>query len=439
MAVKNYNLRRKRQPFFQFLDLPGELRNMIYDICLDNEKTTRNPDMTKRTRVNRGSMGSKTFLDHNIRQKRVKDIRARKPTREHRVRDATRKVALEKIVERRVKLATRSRDGLTAGAHEAFYLYKLEHDMYTLPSKRVTDGQNNHDQGIFRSGNRTTKKGVLEIDVRGNLVDDLPMLSYVDRAIFSETLFLYYSTVREGLWIKWTVRNLDFFPFLRFYQAFTRGENAVEIPPSRLHIEFDKEKEETDDGLHAKKFVHVKRLVELHWLDGFPLWGCLTGLSDRQDCKGPFGDYMYSVRQVVALYRIDHEAWKSLSVGYLRRCEEMGYDDALESNFATLSDAELVEAVIDMLCKAIEYHLGYTGSYARIGRDQTEWDQDIFETFRYKGSHVKTAYEKEHAIVRVVSLYRKKVDRTLRDRLGEVYEDWENVPDDALIPEGVML
>jgi len=29
MTVKNYNLRRKRQPFFQFLDLPGELRNMI--------------------------------------------------------------------------------------------------------------------------------------------------------------------------------------------------------------------------------------------------------------------------------------------------------------------------------------------------------------------------------------------------------------------------
>ncbi|KAI4943059.1 hypothetical protein J4E86_010006 [Alternaria arbusti] len=439
MTVKNYNLRRKRQPFFQFLDLPGELRNMIYDICLDNEKTTRNPDMTKRTRVYRGSMGSKSFLDRNIRQKRVKEIRARKPTQVHRMRDAARKVALEKIVERRLKLATRSRDGLTVGALEAFYLYKLEHDMYTLPSKRVTDGQNNHDQGIFRSGNRTTKKGVLEIDVRGNLVDDLPMLSYVDRAIFSETLFLYYSTVREGLWIKWTVRNLDFFPFLRFYQAFTRGENAVEIPPSRLHIEFDKEKEETDDGLHAKKFVHVKRLVELHWLDGFPLWSCLTGLSDRQDCKGPFGDYMYSVRQVVALYRIDHEAWKSLSVEYLRRCEAMGDDDALESNFATLSDAELVEAVIDMLCGAIEYNLGYTGSYARIGRDQTEWDQDIFETFRYKGSHVKTAYEKEHAIVRVVSLYRKKVDGTLRDRLGEAYEDWESIPDDALIPQGVVL
>ncbi|KAI4938883.1 uncharacterized protein J4E92_000164 [Alternaria infectoria] len=439
MTVKNYNLRRKRQPFFQFLDLPGELRNMIYDICLDNEKTTRNPDMTKRTRVYRGSMGSKSFLDHNIRQKRVKDIRARKPTREHRKQDAARKVALEKIVERKLKHAIRSRDGLTVGAHEAFYLYKLEHNMYTLPSKRVTDGQNNHDQGIFNSGNRTTKKGVLEIDVRGNLVDDLPMLSYVDRAIFSETLFLYYSTVREGLWIKWTVRNLDFFPFLRFYQAFTRGDNAVEIPPSRLHIEFDKEKEETDDGLHAKKFVHVKRLVELHWLDGFPLWGCLTGLSDRQDCKGPFGDYMYSVRQVVALYRIDHEAWKSLSVEYLRRCEAMGDDDALESDFATLSDAELVEAVIDMLCGAIEYNLGYTGSYARIGRDQTEWDQDVFETFRYKGSHVRTAYEKEHAIVRVVSLYQKKVDRTLRDRLGEVYEDWESVPDDALIPEGVVL
>ncbi|KAH6881597.1 hypothetical protein BKA58DRAFT_445800 [Alternaria rosae] len=226
---------------------------------------------------------------------------------------------------------------------------------------------------------------------------------------------------------------MDFFPFLRFYQSFTTSENAVEIPPSRLHIEFDKEDEEADDGLH------VKRLVELHWLYGFPLWGCLTGLFNRQDRKGPFGDYMYSVRQIVALYRIGHEAWKSLSIEQLRLCEAMGDDSSLESNFATLSDAELVEAVIDMLCRAIEYNLGYIGSYARIGRDQTEWDQCIFETFRYKGSPVRTACQKEHAIVHIISLYRKKVDKALREQLEEAYEDWESAQDDALIPEGVVL
>jgi hypothetical protein len=38
-----------------------------------------------------------------------------------------------------------------------------------------------------------------------------------------------------------------------------------------LHIEFDKDEEEKDGGLHAKNFSQVKRLVELHWLQGFPL------------------------------------------------------------------------------------------------------------------------------------------------------------------------
>lgn len=412
---------------------------MIYDICREDEKSVRNPDTTKRMWVYRGTLGSKSWFDHSARQKRVKEIRARKPTEAHRRQDAARKAQLDIIVERKVKRASRSKAGLTAGAREAFDLYRLEHDMYALPSKRVTDGKKNHDQGIFKSVNSTTKKGVLEVDVRGNLVDDLPMLSCVDRALFSHTLFLYYSTKRAGLCTKWTVRNLDFFPFLRFYQLFTRGESAVELPPSRLHIEFDKEKEETDDGLHAKRFVHMKRLVKLHWLDVFPLWDCLTGLSDRQDFKGPLGDYMYSVRQFVALYRIGHEAWKSLSVEYLRFCGAIGEDGSSESDFVTLSDAELVEAVIDMLCKAIEYNLGYTGSYARIGRDQTECDQDVFETFRYKGSHVRVAHQKEHATVHVVSLYRRRVDKALRERLGEAYEDWESISDDALIPEGVVL
>ena len=77
---------------------------------------------------------------------------------------------------------------------------------------------------------------------------------------------------------------------------------------------------EGDDALsQARKFTQVQRLVELHWLQGFPLWGCFTGLSDRQECKGPFGDYMYSVRQIVALYCIDHAAWKQHSLEYLCR------------------------------------------------------------------------------------------------------------------------
>ena len=139
---------------------------------------------------------------------------------------------------------------------------------------------------------------------------------------------------------------------------------------------------------------------------------------------------MYSVRQIVALYRIDNEAWQSLSVKYLHDdWEIMNEYDLGECDFTYLTDAELVEEVIDTLCKGIEYNLGYTGSYSRLGRDKTEWSQDDFELFQYKGSHANTAYEKEHAIVHVVSMYRKKVDCELRWRLGDAYEEWERLPD----------
>ncbi len=387
----------------------------------------------------RSAYGSKREYEYAARQRRTMDIRMSKPTETHKNKDAARKFRLDAIAERRLQRANSAKGGLTASAREAFDLYRLEHDMYTERAKTVDYGETNHDQGIFKPGDKVEKKGVLQVDARGNLIDDLPIISLVNRSVFEETFSLYYSRLREGLWVKWKVRNLDFFPFLRFYRALTAGKYSPQISQSRLHIEFETEKEEIDDRLHASKFFRVKRLVELHWLDGCPLWGCLTGLSDRQDCKGPFGDYMYSVRQIVALYRTDYEAWKSLSIKYLYACRMMDEEEPSTDELEALSDAELIEAVIDMLYRAIEYNLGYGGSYSRVGRDKTEWNENAITMFSYKGSHVKVAYEKEHAIVHVVGQYRKRVDKELRERLAEAYEEWEELPDKEGIPEGVVL
>jgi hypothetical protein len=250
------------------------------------------------------------------------------------------------------------------------------------------------------------------------------MFSLVDRELFQNTVYLYYSMTREGLGIKWVIRNLDFFPFLRFYQSLTKGSFPVQIGPSRLHIDFD-ENNTIDDELHARN-SHVEKLIELHWLDGFPLWGCLTGLSDRPDCKGPLGDYMYSVRQIVALYWIDLAIWRTLSTEYLSRCRLLVKDESPGDMYTAMSDTELVETVINLICAAIRYDLGYEGNYARVGRDGSEWDEDVFEVFRYKGRYRETAYAMEHAWVHTVGQYRKKIDEELRDRLGEAYEEWKN-------------
>ncbi|KAL1799247.1 hypothetical protein ACET3X_003284 [Alternaria dauci] len=438
-TVKRYDFRKSTQPFFPFFELPPELRNEIYGLCLENERVERNPKMESH-REYYGLFRSKSWVVYSKQSQRVREIRASKPTIMQMERDEARRKKLNKIVERRLKHAQSRKGGLTPGALEALELYRQEHDMYTPRAQEILpDGEINHDQGIFDPRKENEKKGVLEVDATGNLLDDLPILSLVDRQIFCETFFLYYSMTREGLWVKWRVRNLDFFPFLRFYRSLTTGQLRLEIPPSRLHIELQTDEEERDGYWHAKKFSHVKRLVELHWLDGFPLWGCLTGLSDRQDCKGPFGDYMYSVRQTVALYRVDHEAWKSCSIKYLHRSQEMDHDDSSVGKIEALSDSELVEATIDMLCNAMEYNLGYKGSYSRIGRDGTEWDENVFEMFNYEQQHAKVAHEKEHAIVHIVGQYRKRIDKELKGWLGEAYDEWERLSDDARIPEDVIL
>lgn len=65
----------------------------------------------------------------------------------------------------------------------------------------------------------------------------------------------------------------------------------------------------------STRFENIKRLIELHWLDGVPLWGCLTGLYSDRDI-GPLEDWLYSVRQIVALYRCDYAAWKEETITY---------------------------------------------------------------------------------------------------------------------------
>jgi hypothetical protein len=80
-------------------------------------------------------------------------------------------------------------------------------------------------------------------------------------------------------------------------------------------------------GTCAKKYDKVKRLIESHWLGDLPLWGCWSGIraedglknKPRQErrAKEVFGESIYSVRQVVALYHIKRGTWRELSVEYL--------------------------------------------------------------------------------------------------------------------------
>lgn len=81
---------------------------------------------------------------------------------------------------------------------------------------------------------------------------------------------------------------------------------------------------------------------------------------------------MYSVRQILALYRINREAWRSRSVQHLQGRKVLESDEISTSTFSDLTDAELVKTVVGMLCQTTEYHLGYHGNYPAVRRDGKE-------------------------------------------------------------------
>ncbi|RMZ68272.1 glutathione S-transferase III [Pyrenophora seminiperda CCB06] len=376
-------------------------------------------------------------------------------------RKEARQVELKKLVARQLALAESSEHGLSDGALENFEEYRQKHEMCLAPPrKKASEGyitskivKKPEEQSILDENGSGKRKKVMFIDPRGNLTDHLPMLSLVNREIFNETFYLFYSQLKEGFWIKCLVRHLYFFPFLRFYQSLTTGTSPIRIPPSRLHIEFYDENDGDDTTVKKTfqhqsetKFTHVQRLVELHWLQGLPLWGCFTGLSDHPDCKGPLGDCMYSVRQVVALYRIDHATWRRHSIEYLSRYDMVWLDSVTPRD--SIGDAELVEQMIHLLCTAIKYHLGYYGKGTSAdpivisdscypNSDGEELSSKIFR--RLAKYYSVTTREREHATVHVVCQYRKKINKELRERLGEDYHEWEHYPDEVPIPKDLLL
>jgi hypothetical protein len=297
---------------------------MIYLECLEIEKEERVLSMEVKSR-HLANAAPTLASDTNYENQAQKQKRFQEQCR---ARDEARRDFLYKTVQRQRKQTKNSTVGLSPRAREAFERYQLQHEMYTpydygyLWFKPLYGGL------VDTKGSWDlweTKKSIAIVTLRGDVVNDLPMLSFVNREIFRDTFHLVYSSVGEGLRIMWMVRHLDFLPFLRFYQSLTKtlsphnnGSSKLhksgpleskEIGPSRITICFDKKGEEWDYSLHMGKFSQVKRLIELHWLDGFPLWGCLTRLSDDdyRNCEGPSGDCMYSVRQIVALYRVDLE------------------------------------------------------------------------------------------------------------------------------------
>ncbi|KAJ4340947.1 hypothetical protein N0V95_007349 [Ascochyta clinopodiicola] len=171
--------------------------------------------------------------------------------------------------------------------------------------------------------------------------------------------------------------------------------------------------------------------------------------SSRRDwCQGDddkitLGVWFYSIRQIVALHRIEISKWRDLSTQLLRGHDVIHNDEW----FWPLSDSSLIENVISVFNEALEYRVGRKGRYAqgRYGdagdgqgphEAKTSARQSPMSRF---ASYDLIVTEREHAIVHIVNLYRVKINGALRLEFGNVYEEWELAEDEKKIPEDVIF
>jgi len=352
------------------------------------------------------------------------------PTRRQARNEAARRTVLETICKKHLEQARAAEGSITHGAVEAFQQYKLEHNMY-VP------------RCFHEDHHIISEDDPLEIYVnqQGNLCDDLPMLALTNRQIFSEVFFLFYPTAKdkspEGSRFHVEIQSLNLFPFLRFCQTLGRGHFPVKIAPNMVDIIWWGDQGKANTALALKKFEIVKKLVALHWLQGFPIWSCFTKVSTEDNDAGAFPDWLYSIRQIVALQRTLPEVWKELSVNFLSTSEIMEHGWAPQPDWQQLSSPELIECVIEKIMKAMEYRLGYFGYFSCTTRDGEQWEEWLDSL--YCSDIQQSAYEREYAVVHVFNQYREVVDIKLREELGDKYEAWDKLPDSVKIPQELVL
>jgi hypothetical protein len=310
-------------------------------------------------------------------------------------------------------------------------------------------------------GHRHQFQGIVLITARGNVCEDLPFLALTCRMILGEMWIMCFSTAtrstkagsthERGLAaIKYEARvlNFDYFPLFRFLQMLRRLQAEIHVHGTQVDIAelVDNPRQE---ATAETKFDKVKRLIEQHWLEDLPLWDCLTGLDEgegwsRSDCppspigmtaKRCFWEWMYCIRQVVALYRIEPKTWRDLSIAYLRRYKQIYVGQTEGKAWETFEEADIIEEIIDMLIDAIEFRFGCDGRWSGE-EEHGDNGQQSDRYFHMKGWIVD---ELGHAVVHLVNQYCERVNKTLREELGSFYVQWEESEDQRVIPKDILL
>lgn len=291
----------------------------------------------------------------------------------------------------------------------------------------------------------------VKITERGNACEDIPFLALTCRLILGEMWNLQPARKEtkhedkdfaQRRRYQATVTNFDFFPLYRFLQMLRRLPTGTHIKGALVDIIFE---ESTEQATYVCRYRNIRRFITKNWLENIPIWGCMTGLRSCSDAldwragyketkiKDQIGAWFYRVRQIVAFYRIKNGVWQETTIPYNKRMDEIMGDP---TDWSTIPEDQLISETIDVLSRAILYHCGYAGNWKNQAELEEEAKQSRAKQFQKEGN---IAHESEHALVHLVEQYCVRVDRLLREVLGDFYSEWEQLEDQRLVPNDVLF
>jgi hypothetical protein len=449
-----------------FLDLPAEIRIMIYEFYLRFEKKVQQYRWRARFQCSECKARSEWLasLPRAKRDQIGRNNKARSsgPCPECVGRDVEEgyRYTLDQL-----ECQTRHQKMLQSISKRAYDdLIKADPRAHTLrgPFKQYKYQYNARVDRCYHEEHHDTD--IVRINERGSLCDDLPSLALSCRKVLREMWGVIYQNPRYEI----TVQNMDLFPALRFLDML-RARNIAHVDGKMVEIDFREVVPSKDAPSHIReqdkqKFGKIRRLISMHWIDDLPLWSTLTGhgpevinwaepeLRDQLeedglvDSREALEKWLYCVRQVVALYRIDHSLWRLHSERLLQLADlltDSGFAETYDMQWVVedSQDADLMDGVCGMISSAIEYSLGYIGNFEETSNDpdDEEVEKGKYDFFRYRGEYEQIAYEPQHMEVLIVRKYCAAIDTILRDKLGEFYEEWEMMEDDRVLPKGLVL
>jgi hypothetical protein len=203
-ATKGKEVDKSDEPF-RFLDLPAVIRNAIYDMSLEDdnearERRKRSLDPAQSYPAYLGGYGSRgRILFYSYRNSDEHKCKIG-PTPEQKKLEEELRALLNQISRNRI------RNGVyTTGCLEAFDKYKAEHGMYSRRRSHENHDREEKEEEEEEHDEKRDTEHMIPINARGNICSDVPMLSLVNRQLFQDTFYLYFSEPREGMWFRWTI------------------------------------------------------------------------------------------------------------------------------------------------------------------------------------------------------------------------------------------